>query len=180
MFYKPTYCCHCGEKIEKPNFIPIKDSGKFCDVCRNDFPLREIMPSIFMLLCAVFGTVGLGSYLYKGDAANPVALKQSKVSVTQTPVKTEPAANQPQNSNQQIVVQNAPKNELQSPPPANQNTFEDRKPEAVKVVEEKTYYCGAATKKGTPCARKVKGGGRCWQHKGQEALFPPEKLMITQ
>ncbi|ASZ12413.1 hypothetical protein CK934_16325 [Chitinophaga sp. MD30] len=25
-------------------------------------------------------------------------------------------------------------------------------------------YCGALTKKGTPCRRKVRGGGRCWQH----------------
>jgi len=25
--------------------------------------------------------------------------------------------------------------------------------------------CGAPTKKGGPCQRKVSGGGRCWQHK---------------
>ena len=25
--------------------------------------------------------------------------------------------------------------------------------------------CGATTQKGTPCQRKVSGGGRCWQHK---------------
>lgn len=179
MFYKPTYCCHCGEKIEKPNFLPIKDSGKFCDVCRNDFPFREFLPLAFMLLCAAFGIVGLGGYLYKGDATNEIALKQSKVSTPQTLVKTEPAANPPQNSNRQTVVQNTPKIESQTPPNANQNAFENRQTEVVKVVAEKTYYCGAATKKGTPCSRKVKGGGRCWQHKGLEALFPPEKLMIT-
>lgn len=28
-----------------------------------------------------------------------------------------------------------------------------------------TGTCGARTKKGTPCKRKVVGGGRCWQHK---------------
>ena len=26
-------------------------------------------------------------------------------------------------------------------------------------------YCGAPTKDGTPCKRKVSGGGYCWQHK---------------
>lgn len=26
-------------------------------------------------------------------------------------------------------------------------------------------YCGAPTQDGTPCKRKVSGGGRCWQHK---------------
>ena len=40
------------------------------------------------------------------------------------------------------------------------------------------YYCGAATKKGTPCTRKVKGGGRCWQHKGMEAMVPESELEI--
>ncbi|MEC5395654.1 DUF3157 family protein [Bergeyella sp. RCAD1439] len=25
-------------------------------------------------------------------------------------------------------------------------------------------YCGAPTKKGGPCSRRVAGGGRCWQH----------------
>lgn len=28
-----------------------------------------------------------------------------------------------------------------------------------------SQYCGAPTKDGTPCKRKVKGGGYCWQHK---------------
>lgn len=29
-----------------------------------------------------------------------------------------------------------------------------------------TGYCGAPTKKGGSCRRKVSGGGRCWQHGG--------------
>ncbi|HEX9961513.1 MAG TPA: hypothetical protein VGB00_11305, partial [Pyrinomonadaceae bacterium] len=45
---------------------------------------------------------------------------------------------------------------------------------------EAVYFCGAPTKKGTPCSRRVKGGGRCWQHAGQTALLPPEKLLISQ
>jgi len=45
---------------------------------------------------------------------------------------------------------------------------------------EAVYYCGAQTKKGTPCSRRVKGGGRCWQHAGQPAMLPPEKLLISQ
>ena len=180
MFYKPSYCCHCGEKIEKPDFLPIRDSGKFCDVCRNDFPFREFMPPIVMLFCTVLGIAGIGSFLFKGDTTNELALKQNKVSTPQTLVKTEPAANLSQNSNRQTLAQTAPKNEPQSPPNANQTAPENRKTEVVKVVAEKTYYCGAETKKGTPCSRKVKGGGRCWQHQGRDAMYPPEKLLITQ
>jgi hypothetical protein len=32
---------------------------------------------------------------------------------------------------------------------------------------EQVGICGAPTKSGKPCRRRVKGGGRCWQHRGQ-------------
>lgn len=180
MFYKPDYCCHCGEKIEKPNFLPIKDSGKFCDVCRNDFPFREFLPFVFVLVCGIFGLFGIGSYLFSGDSTNTVALKQSRVSSAENNVKTEPNVSSAQNSNRRIVQQNPPVNESNIPLNTTKNVTENSKPEVVKVVGEKTYYCGAETKKGTPCSRKVKGGGRCWQHKGKDAMYPPEKLLINQ
>jgi hypothetical protein len=31
--------------------------------------------------------------------------------------------------------------------------------------EENDVACGAATRSGRPCRRKVKGGGYCWQHR---------------
>jgi len=46
------------------------------------------------------------------------------------------------------------------------------------IVTGETYICGARTKKGTPCSRRVHGPVRCWQHKGQKAMLPVEKLVI--
>jgi hypothetical protein len=43
---------------------------------------------------------------------------------------------------------------------------------------EVTYICGAKTKSGTPCTRKVHGNVRCYQHKGQPAMLPPEQLVV--
>jgi hypothetical protein len=43
---------------------------------------------------------------------------------------------------------------------------------------EDVYLCGARTKKGTPCSRRVHGLVRCWQHKGLPAMLPLEKLQI--
>jgi hypothetical protein len=40
------------------------------------------------------------------------------------------------------------------------------------------YICGARTKKGTPCQRRVRGLERCWQHRGKPAMLPPEKLLV--
>ena len=48
------------------------------------------------------------------------------------------------------------------------------------TVEEVVYICGARTKKGTPCARRVHSAVRCWQHKGSPAMLPPEKLIVRE
>lgn len=45
---------------------------------------------------------------------------------------------------------------------------------------EPIYTCGARTKKGTPCSRRVHGPVRCWQHKGARAMLPQEKLRIKE
>ena len=44
--------------------------------------------------------------------------------------------------------------------------------------EEVVYICGARTKKGTPCQRRVRGPGRCWQHRGKAPMLPPSKLVV--
>ena len=46
------------------------------------------------------------------------------------------------------------------------------------VIEEAVYICGARTKKGTPCSRRVHQPERCWQHKGMRAMLPAEKLKV--
>jgi hypothetical protein len=48
------------------------------------------------------------------------------------------------------------------------------------VTTEETYICGARTKKGTPCSRRVRGPVRCWQHKGVKAMLPLEKLVVKE
>jgi hypothetical protein len=45
---------------------------------------------------------------------------------------------------------------------------------------EQFYTCGARTKKGTPCSRRVHGPTRCWQHKGAPAMLPQEKLLVKE
>ena len=45
---------------------------------------------------------------------------------------------------------------------------------------EEVYLCGARTKKGKPCSRRVHGPVRCWQHKGEKAMLPQEKLLVRE
>jgi hypothetical protein len=43
---------------------------------------------------------------------------------------------------------------------------------------ETVSICGAMTKKGTPCQRRVHGTGRCWQHQGMPAAIPLEARIV--
>jgi hypothetical protein len=45
---------------------------------------------------------------------------------------------------------------------------------------EPVFICGARTKKGTPCSRRVHGPVRCWQHKGMPAMLAQDKLRIKE
>lgn len=58
----------------------------------------------------------------------------------------------------------------------NKNTAPDAQLPSI----EEVYTCGARTKKGKPCSRRVHGPVRCWQHKGMKAMLPQEKLKIKE
>lgn len=77
--------------------------------------------------------------------------------------------NKSQNVNSTLVKKPTP-NSAQNPTPI-------QSPQT--STSEITYYCGAQTKSGRMCPRLLKGGGRCWQHKGQPALLPQEKLKVS-
>lgn len=55
-------------------------------------------------------------------------------------------------------------------------TANERPPDSHEVIS----ICGARTKKGPPCSRRVRGTGRCWQHLGKKAILPPEKLIVQE
>ena len=179
MFYKPTFCCHCGEKIERTESLPWS-SGRFCDVCKSEFSVQEWLPKIFIIIFGLFGLFGIGSYLQSDEKPQVVSLKQNKIGAPETSEKKVSEEKPVQNSNRQSVEQNDRRVESDAANIANNKKAEKLKIAAEPFENEKTYFCGAMTKKGTPCSRKVKGGGRCWQHKGQEAMLAQEKLLIPQ
>lgn len=186
MFYKPTYCCHCGEKIERVNWS-LTTSRRFCEVCQEDFKLHDWLPRIFAGLMALLGLFGIGTYWQADNKPSKNISKQLLINNPNPNIKATNRQNVSLNdlqgnlaktSNFNSLAQNSQTVQTLPPPkiktgkqPA--ETFSIRKTEA-------SYYCGAETKKGTPCSRRVKGGGRCWQHQGQEAMLPPEKLIISQ
>jgi len=80
-------------------------------------------------------------------------------------------------------------NQLKTPPPpliiqrkengqASANTSINPSTNSPLANIEEIYICGARTKKGKPCSRRVHGPVRCWQHKGEKAMLPQEKLVV--
>jgi hypothetical protein len=181
MFYKPNFCCNCGEKIERPD-PSFTDSRRFCDVCKHEFVLHRAMPVVFAALMAIIGIFGIGSYWRSGEKPLNVSARQftqnssnsGKFPATQTSQISSNA-----NVSPSAPAASGPVNAPSAPPPRDLITDrpEKRNDSETALPEARVYYCGAPTKKGTPCSRRVKGGGRCWQHQGQNALLPPEKLL---
>ncbi len=181
MFYNPKFCCHCGEKIERA-VTSITDSGRFCDVCKHDFVLPRTLPKVFVALMAVFGIFGIGSYLRSGEKPLNVSTRQFAANSSNTgknPANQPPQVNSKTDALPTAQANNVPSNAAQIPNLITKPQTKQADSPSISAVEA-VYFCGAETKKGTPCSRRVKGGGRCWQHRGQNALLTPEKLLVNQ
>lgn len=171
MLFKPNFCANCGEKIERTDW-GIFTSRRFCQVCESEFKGQDLIPRAIVVVGLLISVFGFGSYLKNGSAStNSLAVRQPTKLVEQKPIESPPAL---QPIKTEIVspetVPNLPQT-LSAKPASN---------EALKplVADEPQYYCGAETKKGTPCTRRVKGNTRCFQHKGMPAMLPAGKLRI--
>ena len=169
MLFRPSYCCNCGEKIERAEWR-LWTSRRFCALCETDFSLQEYAVKGVILLASVISVFGFVR-LFTGSTPPELAAKKAIDGSRNTAVAKNAETRPP----------------VQTPLPA-ANTIEDRTPRTLAAIPanvpsrppvetaDAIYICGAATKKGTPCSRRVKGNVRCWQHIGQPAMLPPEQL----
>lgn len=179
MLFRPTYCCDCGEKIERERWR-FWTSTRFCELCETVNRPYELLSR---------GAVALGTLVvifWIGSAVIPV-----------TKTEAETASIKPQNvpskkddvrkaSSEQTVRTFKADADVESRDKAfgsGDSVKEDFPPNfsAKRVNDpENVYLCGARTKKGTACTRRVKERGkRCWQHEGMSAMKdekPPSEL----
>ena len=185
MLYQPNFCCQCGAKIERSEW-KLWTSRRFCENCEPDFRKEEWLPRIIIGIIGLFGLFGFGSYLKTPEkplntSANQITLSSSNKiqnSNKESSLINNSGANREQNA---VVNRTLPNNVNAQVTQKSQNL--PKLKETVKPqisVAEPVYFCGAQTKKGTPCTRRVKNSGRCWQHIGQPAMLPKEKLIVSQ
>lgn len=173
MPYKPKYCCQCGEKVDAVE-KKFWASRRFCELCETDLRIHDWLPRALVGIAVLFGLFGIGSYLQKSEKSLNIAPQQFAASNTKSDAtQTKTAAQVSPDSGVQSPVK---------PPPIPLTSALKTKPPDAPIVKTaaRVYFCGAPTKKGTMCSRRVKNGGRCWQHEGQAAMLPPEKLLAAQ
>ncbi len=174
MFYKPNFCAECGEKVERVEW-KAWTSRRFCDDCaaqlENPIRWKTGITAVCVLVVGIFaGQIGRIT-----QKTVTVTNAQTLVSNSSNAAPTTQASkvfNQPA-----TVSSNSSANSIAQASPT-QTKLVINQPPVVAVQTEATYYCGAKTQKGTLCTRRVKGGGRCWQHVGKPAMLPQERLLI--
>lgn len=152
--YRPNFCAECGEKIIRLRWR-VWTSRQFCNACGRRFRKERWLSALLaiaILLCLGFIT---GRALKPEPA--PLIIQRGARAVTSA-----------QNGVDNLSGASATNTEIAS-------GVANTRPV---TPDQEVYICGARTKKGTPCSRRVHGLVRCWQHKGMPAMLPPEKLII--
>lgn len=162
MLYKPSYCCHCGEKIERADWKPWT-SRRFCDVCKVENKGYDLLARSFFGGGLILALLGVGGYLQKsksdpGSSQKNPGLQMSKKSLI---------ADSPSISANIKTDRGNSVDESAALPRALGEERGKQTPSSKTISEAPVFYCGAMTKKGTPCTRRVKVKGNCWQHAGR-------------
>ena len=113
------------------------------------------------VLALLFGAAGLTAFLGSSGGSEHPATRPATVG-SRPAIKTAsgPATNAVEpipgkrETGEPSAVHDTAANSVQRRIPQNSST-------------ETVYFCGAMTKKGTSCTRRVRVKGRCWQHTGQ-------------
>ena len=165
LLYRPHFCCHCGEKIVRAKWTPLT-SRRFCDFCAVEQKQHDLLPRVAAILLLILGGAGITSYFGGGEpgtnASNLPTVDRGEVKKTATTPANFSTAAKPSDVPSASNAGGAAANIKQLSAKANSST-------------EAVYYCGAITKKGTACTRRVKSPGRCWQHLGQPSASGARK-----
>jgi hypothetical protein len=162
--YRPSFCCECGERVARARWR-VWTSRRFCPSCDRRFRRKRLLTPLALAAALVGGGFVLGRLGRPG--APPLSVERGTLNLAPPP-----AGNVQHHADERERREGAtPKPEPVYGP---DGTANERPTDPAEVV----YICGARTKKGTPCQRRVRGPFRCWQHRGMPAMLPPSKLIV--
>jgi hypothetical protein len=151
---RPNFCVECGERLAQKGWAA-RLGRRYCDHCtRRLGTVAAFRPIIVVALIAI-AAFAFGRY--KRPAPPPLIIQR--------------AANSP--------LSDSPVEFGRSSRANSSRDYQANQSPAALVTNEEGYICGARTRKGTPCRRRVHvAGERCFQHKGLPAMVPMDRLII--
>jgi hypothetical protein len=158
--YKPNFCAECGERVERSRWH-LWTSRRFCITCARRFQRLQILLPLMAGL-ALF-SLGLIAGRSQRSAPPPLIVERGQLPPAPATDTSKAGRQSPDRENEPDATAAAPKPEPGYGP---DGTANERPTEPDEIVS----ICGARTQKGTPCQRRVRGTGRCWQHKGMPAI----------
>ncbi|MBI3650102.1 MAG: hypothetical protein HY231_03555 [Acidobacteria bacterium] len=139
-----TYCSKCGEKITTAASL-LSGLVVVCPRCQKTSLTK------FAALIALL-TLGLLAGFFIGRLTRPRPSFQFIGSTVDLQSARQSASNEPHEATANHETPNRPPQSDSLAPPTI-------------AAEAALTVCGAPTKSGRPCRRKVRGGGYCYQHK---------------
>ena len=166
MLYRPAFCCNCGEKIQRDQWR-VWTSRRFCPLCETEHKGIDLLPRVIIGFGLIMTVFGFAEYVRRPprEAKNEDVFRSSQFrsELKSAPKLNEGTSNANVQSNSTIPANfaNASQTQLNEQPKQEKTTS-----------DETVYYCGAITKRGTPCTRRVKTKGFCWQHARSGQVAP--------
>ena len=149
-----NFCAECGERLA-PKGWRARLGRRLCDHCAQRLGTFASFRRPIMVALIAVGAFAFGRYLRP----------------TPPPLIIQRAANSP--------LPDLPVTLDQTQRASKEKDQSNGIPTLAPAADDEVYVCGARTKKGTPCRRRVHvAGERCYQHKGMPAMVPLEKLAI--
>ncbi|MCA1818083.1 MAG: hypothetical protein LC746_17185 [Acidobacteria bacterium] len=186
--YKPNFCCDCGERVLRERWRAWT-SRRHCAACESRH--RRVWIAPLFTACAL-AAAGFAAgrlmrpappplVLARGALPLPALVAKGATYTTQTATgagaprsgETTDGSSQRGGATTSNGADGSASNS--NPTPAGLGFPASEPPTDPNEV---ISICGARTKKGTPCQRRVRGTGRCWQHTGMPAMIPLEKRIL--
>lgn len=174
---KPDYCVFCREAVER-DVWRLWTSNRCCENCEYLEDGGRFWKPVAAGALLFVGGIFAGQVVQQKPLP-PVIIAKQEVAAAPSPQKL--IVQTPSNVNIQNLSSASVKTAPSAAPLISQSPAKIVAPPLVVAensADETAFYCGARTQKGAPCSRRVKGGGRCWQHAGKAAMLPDEKLRI--
>jgi hypothetical protein len=152
--YRPNFCVECGERLTRRGWRALI-RARFCTDCNRRLGRNAHAKTLVTVSLLAASAFAMGRYLR--PQAPPLIIQRGSNS---------PLSDLPLSLND-------------SSRPAGDSTTQRVETLNPIAPDDKAYICGARTKKGTPCHRRVHAAGeRCFQHKGMPSLVPESKLVV--